>query len=721
MRLLVTGGQGFVGRHVVAEWLRRHPEGRALAIGRSPRNDRTFPHSVHHAGRPVAAPVPHALRVVLDDRYEYVPLDLTDTPALTKVVSTFAPDYVIHLAAALRDEPLERLLAVNVHGVASLLSAITGSGVTPRRIVLGSSGAVYGAPTKLPLAEDAPCAPCDLYGLSKHAGESVGRIVATQHRLPIVVARIFNPVGPGQDERHLTSAVAMQAVEVAAGRRARIEVGPLDTTRDFIDARDAAVALTLIAEGGESGATYNIASGVETVVSQVLDEAVRASGIVDVEIDRRPGRPADIPRHFASTTRLQELGFRAVHTLRESMEAVVAYYRDEVAASDEPEADDEAPLSVTATITHSYPVEVEAGLLERIPDRLATMFPGAHLVMLTDPRVHELYGAQLLDGLRRVDRDATALFLGEGEPAKALDTHHRLISELHRARLDRRAVLVNVGGGVVLDTGGFVAATYMRGVSYVNVPTTLLAQHDAAVGGKVAVNTKFAKNFVGAFHHPRAVFSDPATLTTLDDRHIAAGIAEAIKVAICGDETLFDLLEDNVEAICRWRDACVLGDVVRRATRKKIELLAPDPYENDLRRALNLGHTFGHPLETELEYTGILHGEAVGFGLAVAVQVSRARGVCPDEAAERILSLLVAYGLPPKVPRSRLRAACARMAEIRLVRGRALHFVLPAGVARVEIVPHIDDDEVPRAIDALAWHPLLSSSVIEDVEEQIAC
>src|SRR5256885_96897 len=131
---------------------------------------------------------------------------------------------------------------------------------------------------------------------------------------------------------------------------------------------------------------------------------------------------------------------------------------------------------------------------------------------------------------------------GGGEPEKSLDSPQRLIGELHRARFDRRAVLVNLGGGVVIDTGGFVAATYMRGVAYVNVPTTLLAQHDAAVGGKVAVNTSFAKNFVGAFHHPRAVFSDPATLTTLDDRHIAAGVAEAIKVAICGDEALFCLL-----------------------------------------------------------------------------------------------------------------------------------------------------------------------------------
>ncbi|MDB4966599.1 MAG: putative 3-dehydroquinate synthase [Myxococcales bacterium] len=722
-RLLVTGGQGFVGRHVVAEWLRRHSDGRVLALGRSPRNDRTLPHRVHRAGQPIAAPVPAGLRELLDDRYEYLSVDLTDTQSLTRIVGTFQPDVVIHLAAALRDEPLDRLLAVNVNGVASVLSAVVGSGVTPRAIVLGSSGAVYGVPAALPIAEDAACAPLDQYGVSKQAGEAVSRLIATRHALPVIVARIFNPVGPGQDERHLTSWVAMQATEVAAGRRSRIEVGPLDTTRDFIDVRDVAAALALLAAEGAPGTTYNVASGTETKTSDVLSEGLRAAGLTqEVPIARRSARPSDIPRHFADTRRLRALGFQPVHSLAKSMDAVVGYYRGDVAGAEDDETDRAPTMTVTATATHRYVVEVEAGLLKAVPERLATLFPGAHLVMLTDQRVHELYGARLLDGLRRVDANASAIFIGEGEPAKSLDSHQRLLGELHRARFDRRAVLVNLGGGVVIDTGGFVAATYMRGVAYVNVPTTLLAQHDAAVGGKVAVNTSAAKNFVGAFHHPRAVFSDPATLGTLEDRHISAGIAEAIKVAICGDEELFCILEREVAAIRQWRDARVLGEVVRRATSKKIELLAPDPYEHDLRRALNLGHSFGHPLETELEYTGILHGEAVGFGLAVAVEVARARGVCPDEAAERIIGLLAAYGLPPKVPRSRLRAACVRMAEIRLVRGRALHFVLPSGVAHVEIVAQVSDDEIGRAIDAVAWHPLIGACVVEDVPaEQIAC
>ena len=255
----------------------------------------------------------------------------------------------------------------------------------------------------------------------------------------------------------------------------------------------------------------------------------------------------------------------------------------------------------------------------------------------------------------------------------------------------------------------------MRGVAYVNVPTTLLAQHDAAVGGKVAVNTSFAKNFVGAFHHPRAVFSDPATLATLDDRHIAAGIAEAIKVAICGDERCSACWSarstPSANGATRASSARSCGG--RRERRST--LLAPDPYENDLRRALNLGHSFGHPLETELEYTGILHGEAVGFGLAVATEVSRRRGVVCDEAAERISRCWCATG-------------CRRGSRARGSRRRARAWPRSGWCAGARSIsccraasppsrsaPDVADDEVRAAIDAIAWHPRLGSSVIEAV------
>jgi 3-dehydroquinate synthase len=241
----------------------------------------------------------------------------------------------------------------------------------------------------------------------------------------------------------------------------------------------------------------------------------------------------------------------------------------------------------------------------------------------------------------------------------------------------------------------------MRGVDYVNVPTTLLAQHDSAIGGKVAVNTPWAKNFLGAFYHPRAVYCDPAVLATLPARDLASGVAEAIKVALCGEPALFRLLEVQSTAI-RGRDAAVLTEVVRRAAARKIAILARDPYEIDLRRVLNLGHTFGHALEAELAYDDLLHGEAVAVGIAVATLVAAERGVCPRADARRILALLAAYDLPPRVPHERMLSALQRLDDIRLVRANQLNFVLPEGTHQVRVEPEIGDDELRRALGRLA-------------------
>jgi 3-dehydroquinate synthase len=288
-----------------------------------------------------------------------------------------------------------------------------------------------------------------------------------------------------------------------------------------------------------------------------------------------------------------------------------------------------------------------------------------------------------------------------------------LIEQLHQLHFDRRALLINLGGGIVTDVGGFLAATYMRGVSYVNVPTTLLAQLDAAIGGKVAVNMPWAKNFVGAFAHPRAVFCDPMLLQTLSPREIAAGVAEALKVAVIGDPQLFELLESESAGISTRRDALLLGEVVARSSEGKIAMLAPDPYERNLRRVLNLGHTFGHALEVQTGYDRLLHGEAVGFGLAVATAVARRRGLCSQHTLDRIFRLLDAYDLPPRVPRSDLLAARSRLHEIRLVRAGKLNFVLPREIGEVEIVAEVTDAEIAGAIEDIAVHPVLGRCVGE--------
>ena len=231
------------------------------------------------------------------------------------------------------------------------------------------------------------------------------------------------------------------------------------------------------------------------------------------------------------------------------------------------------------------------------------------------------------------------------------------------------------------------------------MPTTLLAQHDAAIGGKVAVNAAWGtKNFLGAFHQPRAVLCDPGVLRTLPARELSAGVAEAIKVALCGEADLFRLLEREVAQV-RAADPDTLGRLVRLAIARKVALLAPDPYEVDLRRVLNLGHTVGHVLEAGYGHDGILHGEAVAFGIAMATAVGQARELCSRCDAARIFALLASYDLPPRIPRARALAALDRLDDIRLARGAQLNFVIPTGIPGVQIEPELATAELVGALD----------------------
>jgi 3-dehydroquinate synthase len=650
------------------------------------------------------------------DRYRYRRLDLRDTPGVVRALRDFAPTCVVHLAAALRDQPLEELLASNVGAAASLLDALVGAQLEGCRVVLGSTGGVYGAaaPAALPLREELRGTPIDHYSLTKLAGEDATRIIAERHGLRVVWARLFNLVGPGQEERHFFGRVAAQLAAIRAGLRpAELELGDLDCTRDFIDVRDAADALLLLARHGEPGLAYNVASGCETRIADALALLLELAGHRDIAIRRAAGRAAGVPRHWADITRLCALGFSPRVALAGSARDLLAYYADDVRAAcarREVEAEP-PPMVVTVTRRDEYPIEVAPGLLERLPDRLRGELAGRRMALLTDARVWELHGRALLERLRAAGLAIEPLVMPDGERSKTPERYLGLVEELHRTGFDRRALLVNFGGGLVTDVGGFVAATYLRGVDYVNVPTTLLAQHDSAIGGKVAVNASWgSKNFLGAFHHPRAVYCDPCVLGTLPPRDLSAGVAEAIKVALCGEPDLFRLLEREAAAV-RARDPEVLARVVRLAAARKVALLAPDPYEIDLRRVLNLGHTIGHALEVEHGHEELLHGEAlrhgeaVAFGIAIATAVGLGRGLCTRIEAQRIFALLAAYDLPPRIARDRVLGALGRLGDIRLVRGNRLNFVIPAGVHAVHIEPELADEELGRALDHLATDP----------------
>ncbi|HEX3368177.1 MAG TPA: NAD-dependent epimerase/dehydratase family protein, partial [Candidatus Cybelea sp.] len=247
-RALVTGAQGFAGRYLVAELLAADPQLEITGIGRS-RARGTFTHHVTLAGQRVLAPLPAGLAVAASDsRYRYHQADIRDRAALRTILREFRPHWIFHLASGLRDDSPDHLFGTNVEGAIDFLEAVWDAAPPVERIVVGSSGSVYGNPAVLPLDEDAPCGPCDYYAVSKLAQEHVVRILAAQRGLPVVVARIFNIVGAGQDERHVAGRFASQIAAIGAGSApARLEVGDLSTARDFIDVRDVARALAILA------------------------------------------------------------------------------------------------------------------------------------------------------------------------------------------------------------------------------------------------------------------------------------------------------------------------------------------------------------------------------------------------------------------------------------------------------------------------------------------
>jgi len=262
---------------------------------------------------------------------------------------------------------------------------------------------------------------------------------------------------------------------------------------------------------------------------------------------------------------------------------------------------------------------------------------------------------------------------------------------------------VTFGGGVIADLGGWVASGYMRGIPYVNVPTTLLAQVDGALGGKVAANHAAAKNLLGAFHSPTGVVANVGFLRSTSGRHLRAGLAEAIKKAVIASPAYWDFIDEHAEALLEC-DLDALERLVHCAAAIKTALIERDPYERDLRRPLNLGHTVGHPLETVTGYGPLLHGEAVAFGMVVEARIARERGLLDSRTLERLLDLLrrcdlptTASALPVSVDAE---AVIGAMEKVRQIRAGSLRYVLPIALGETVIADDVTDDEVREALAA---------------------
>lgn len=738
-RIFITNAQGFIERYLIGCVLQQYPQITVLGVGRSRQQQHCFSHTVSRDGIQVQAPLPQALSTIdLCPNYSYRPVDTQDKGSLRSILSEFQPDLVIHLGTSSPDSRSadgfsNTVLTNTVNAAIVLLEAIAECQLNPAKILLGSTNAVYGTPAIVPIPEDAPLMPVDLYGASARATEEMTRLFAALHHLPVVWARLFQVLGPGQSEDSIIGTCLQQIMDPAA-TLATLPTASFPATQDFIDVRDVAKALLLLAKDGQDGQIYNVGSGQEIPIEQAFQQALSLNQLSQEDVTSRylMTQPGEVKqsgftsRSCAEISRLSQLGFSPQYSLQQSLNDILHYYYDLNSLNSaslnglvspqirQDESVSLLPLNVQVEETHTYPVLVSTGLLDELPSHITRLFPDSKVVILTDERVQQLYGKKLLQRFTEAGISANMVLLAEGESAKRMESYHTLIQELYRLRFDRRAVLVCLGGGVVSDVGGFVAATYMRGVAYVNVPTTLLAQNDAAIGGKVAVNMPWAKNFVGAFHHPKAVFCDPQVLATQDERNLAAGIAESIKVAICGDSDLFTLLEQNAQRVLKDRDPSALGQIVHASAHRKIVLLHPDPYEVDLRRVLNLGHSFGHALEVEMEFEGLLHGEAVAWGLVVATTISVMRGICSKLDADRIYALLLSYGLPPQLKKERLHKTCQRLQEIRLVRGQRLHFVLPTSISTVQIVPELEEGEIDQALEIIADHPLLKPLILRE-------
>jgi 3-dehydroquinate synthase len=350
------------------------------------------------------------------------------------------------------------------------------------------------------------------------------------------------------------------------------------------------------------------------------------------------------------------------------------------------------------TPSASYDITIASGLLKTLAARLKKLKGGKpyRVFIVTSPEIWGLWGERVLAGFSK-DAQPTVLFLPPGEQYKRMRSLESLAEQLAEAGADRDALLVAFGGGVVGDMTGFLAAIYMRGVPYVQVPTTLLAQVDSSIGGKTGSNLAAGKNLIGSFHHPLAVLADSDVLRTLPAAELRAGLQESVKAGVIRDARLFAYLEKNADAVLAG-DAKALTHVVSASVRVKADVVTADERESGLRMILNYGHTLGHAIEAATGYKQLLHGEAVGWGSIAATRLGWMRGMIAERDAERIIALILRYG-----PLSPFKATAEKLVALtandKKNRSGSLSFVLPKKIGEVEILRDVTRAEMLAAAE----------------------
>lgn len=346
----------------------------------------------------------------------------------------------------------------------------------------------------------------------------------------------------------------------------------------------------------------------------------------------------------------------------------------------------------------SYPIHIEADILKK-GTVLSPHLPANKAVIVTNEVIAPLYVDTVLATLPE-NTQTEVIVLPDGEQHKTLESFEKVITRLLEIQASRDTTLIALGGGVIGDLTGFVAASFQRGMPFIQIPTTLLSQVDSSVGGKTAVNHPLGKNMIGAFYQPQAVFIDTQSLSTLPPREFAAGMAEVIKYGIIYDNTFFHWLEENIEGI-KAKDPVHLKQAIYRCCQIKAEIVEQDERESGVRALLNLGHTFGHAIEAEQGYGNWLHGEAVASGIVLACLVSEQKGWMTASELRRVKDLLSAFELPVTVPADMgLEQFNKHMRHDKKVKAGKIRFILPQGIGSAVVTDDVDDELIRTAIEA---------------------
>jgi len=347
------------------------------------------------------------------------------------------------------------------------------------------------------------------------------------------------------------------------------------------------------------------------------------------------------------------------------------------------------------TPSGDYQIEIATGISNRLPALLESARAPARRFLISSPPIWKLHGERF-----QTLTSEPPILIPDGERHKRVATVGRIYDALVRAAADRATTIVAVGGGVVGDTAGFAAATFLRGVPLVQVPTTLLAQVDSAIGGKVGVNHPLGKNLIGAFHQPLAVAIDPDLLATLPRREFRAGLYEVVKYGMIASRGLFDRLTSDLAAVFK-REPALLADVIGESCRIKAAVVSADERESGPRRALNFGHTMGHALESLTQYKRFRHGEAVAYGMLAACELAVARGALDPSARDALRELITRMGPLPAVADLSAAEAVEAAGRDKKIVGGTLHFVLPTAIGTTTTVTDVTSEELLRATEAI--------------------